>query len=1077
MDVDKNNKNNETALPTVSKNSEAFYKKVIDDMNSKAGISQGMTSMPKPQSLTSTRAFDVNSATNITDLVNQVSNYRDSYTDTCFRRTAPYGGTMPVSFERWLRAVDVASSSAGGKRVKVDVASAIYAQAEKSTQSTYKNLCRMTAEPFPLISSGKASDSNSNSVREQPLIDPQNGKCTASRYARVCLSTLGKIATKWYHGTSMNNVKLHKSIVPLCLLRKTQAWTLGFRTEMRPLNPSELFKIMAKMIEIDSPDIDGLTLQQYFRGPDLGDGYTIFMTNESLMTLYSTGKGSITVVPQITVDRINNRIIFQRPVLDQTSNKLATLFHKKLIDAIESGKRVDYRTFEMGDSITPSGKRTYIKVNKFYGTDEQIIAELMSSTEFQKTVALTNSVLLPKEGEEANINKYEGINYECDLMSIKDTLWMHVGWERENVLNKYKRLLAESKDALEKAKLIDKVTRPRVANFIHACMKLGNRIQILTDVFSLDPEVRAKSAKYNCKDLRDFKCETLYDELIEEGKRHPGSNDYWYEGETFNSFEASEIYKERGGLSVNGEVINILSILFMREKYKNYWAVFAREIANCERMIENSKLRDKEILDELEQYAIIPEFQRKSPIYYLKSDSRKKKIKALTPEDLLVKPSVKWDEVSQPITIYYGQTMLFKSYGVNMNIYHKVNTENRGYKPVKSINCLNTELLALYYNNMLAYFRPCNMEYVPYEYQNVQGILPVSENRRILVLLYTTKSYLTGNKETRYKVISKYMVIEPGIKVIDQQNMMSGLQSNECFGPWIYMDDENGKPYGDDMCVLFLLNGMTDVKRNALCSSGTAKVKLSSIKADGKPHEFLQSWGFVTDLVLYDNAHETRQPIFYKTSHDFLEDHGQLVIPLSGLPAPATYSTDNRSFSTHTEFYLGRTFIGNWIGCGIVNNQCFSHGKRGVIQENRFLYRKEAVSEKIYQTLSGEVYKNWNKLHRIYTCTTDAYKKWKLSDLSDWSIIDKRFGFPEKRPKNQDALDFCDQFFADRDDFNTRIVESPRRTLIKRGIKFDEDAELELRDGFKDSIKNDEDVIDAPTYDEEDEQDVDGLDN
>lgn len=1071
MDTNKNNKN---GLPTESRDSDAFFKKVINDMNDKAGISQGLTQMPKSQTLTSARAFDINATTNVTDLVNQVSNYRDSYTDTCFRRTAPYGGTMPVSFERWLRAVDIASSSAGGKRVKVDVASAIYAQAEKATQSTYKNLCRMTAEPFPLISSGKASDANSSSVREQPLIDPQNGKCTASRYARVCLSTLGQIATKWYHNTSMNNVRIHKGIVPLCLLRKTQAWTLGFKTEMRPLNPSELFKIMAKMIEIDSPDIDGLTLQQYFRGPDLGDGYMIFMTNESLMTLYSTGKGSITVVPQITVDRVNKRIVFQRPVLDQTSNKLATMLHKKLISAIESGKPVGYRTFEMGDTITPSGKRTYIKVNRFYGTDEQIIAELMSSTEFQKTIALTNSVLLPKDGEETNITKYEGINYECELMSVKDTLWMHITWERENVLNKYKRLLNEYKEALEKSKLLDKVTRPRVANFIHACMKLGNRIQILTEVFSSDPEVRAKTSRYNCDDLRDFRCETLYDELIEEGKKHPKSTDYWYEGETFSLFEASEVYKERGGLSINGEIINILSILFMRDKYKNYWSIFAKEIANCERMINNSKLRDKEILDDLEQYSNLPQFQRKSPIFYLKDDNRKKKNRALTPEDLMVKPSVKWDEVSQPITIYYGQSMLFKSYGVNMNIYHKVNMEKRGYKPVKAINCLNTELLSLYYNNMLAYFRPCNMEYVPYEYQNVQGILPVSDKRRILVLLYTTKTYTVSGQGTKYTVISKYMVIQPGMRSANQQNViMSGLQENECFGPWIYLDDPDGKPYGDDMCVLFLLNGMIDPDSNVYYSAGTAKVKVSSINTDGKPHEFLKAWGFVTDLVLFDNANETKQPVFYKTSHDYLEDYGQKPTTFTGVPKSATYATDNLSFSTHTEFYLGRTFIGDWLGCGIVSKQLYPHGKRGVIQENRFLYRREAVSEKIYQTLSGEVYKNWNKLHRIFVCTTDAYKNWKLSDLSDWSIIDKRFGFPETRPKNQEVLDFCDEFFADRDDFNTKIVESPRRTLIKRGLRFDE--EQELHDGFKDSIKEDSEVADVPTEGNDDSQDAEDL--
>lgn len=72
---------------------------------------------------------------------------------------------------------------------------------------------------------------------------------------------------------------------------------MGHKGEMQPLNPVELFKIMDKMLEINSPFLDKSFVLENFRGIDVESDYVCYINTKSLLSLYSKGEAIVLIIP------------------------------------------------------------------------------------------------------------------------------------------------------------------------------------------------------------------------------------------------------------------------------------------------------------------------------------------------------------------------------------------------------------------------------------------------------------------------------------------------------------------------------------------------------------------------------------------------------------------------------------------------------------------------------------------------------------------------------------------------------------------------------------------------------------
>ena len=390
------------------------------------------------------------------ELIHFINEFQKDYTTNCFKRTAPLHYTLPVSFARILLGVNALSKgSSSSDPLKLDkVISYLGSESGggmKTGDTVRKDLCRMTADPFPLLESAQDKNKSVGSVEDYksaPLYSIATGNCAAARYSKVGLSYLGQIAVgKYYklYGTDIKKIGAIKTIVPLALLRKkTMPWTLGHKTVNYSYNPSELFLLQARMLDAASDPnnttpwlLPDSVVAEIFKGPDIGDNYIGYMTNQSLMSTYHLGVGSVTFVPEIVINRTAGTIEFKVPPLGMTSFDFIDYLNYRAIGYSDLKKKKVYpkfKSFEIGSRVLESDVRIVMRDVKFLKSDEEIINELHMDPNIRITTPLNNTVLLDEEGEGCSINTIldEQIqdaasdNFKADVMPIHELLWRHV---------------------------------------------------------------------------------------------------------------------------------------------------------------------------------------------------------------------------------------------------------------------------------------------------------------------------------------------------------------------------------------------------------------------------------------------------------------------------------------------------------------------------------------------------------------------------------------------------------------------------------------------------------------------------
>jgi len=91
------------------------------------------------------------------------------------------------------------------------------------------------------------------------------------------------------------------SRVPMLLLNGSAGIAVGMATNIPPHNLGEV--IDGTIAKIDNPDLDSSALMQYIKGPDFPSGCVI-MGTEGIVEAYTTGRGSIPVRGDATIEQI-----------------------------------------------------------------------------------------------------------------------------------------------------------------------------------------------------------------------------------------------------------------------------------------------------------------------------------------------------------------------------------------------------------------------------------------------------------------------------------------------------------------------------------------------------------------------------------------------------------------------------------------------------------------------------------------------------------------------------------------------------------------------------------------------------
>lgn len=893
--------------------------------------------------------------------------YREEHTSSALLRSANIENCAPDGYFKLIHSCALATKD--GQAKTIAEIRKVAADSKKPIKDVMENLGRITAQPFPIIDSSKRSGLQSTTMIESPLYDISTGNTVAERYASVNMSKLGKLLTRHYMDKGMNDIEFYNSIVPYSLLRRSMPFAMGYREEMYPLNPKELFIIMREMIKANSPIIPSAILEENFKGFDLGDGYNIYMTPESLIELYTNGVSSFVATPDVKIDRKNKELIFEMPPLDSTSRKLRNHFIEIHGDPVKG-----YKTFSYDIDVKLVGKRVLLQIESFNGTDEDIKKELLNSSFITVKKAISNTtiryhknkkvtrpedsilgkVIMPKvltdyepfksmsedklraltpgqiktlvsknkelpdilnsktayedivmglTNREDSFSEYGGKNpytYEIDKAPIVEVLWECIEGERALQLENVKKKLESLKDKLKLDLLYEKASRPEVAEIIYKYQKerQETRIRLLLETF-------------------------------------PKGSEKLPEG--FEKWEAEEIYKYTGN--------NFLARIFERKRFENEFLTTQKLIDGLQDKINNVSKLDEDILEDLDLVINDKRYDRKSNVFFLKDEALTKLTK--------VTPTHFWDEKNLPVSIYYDEKMMVRSYGINLYV--------NQFQPKMELRTRNDKIIGILYT---AKDSSTQMQVVRVKDIPKNGYLPLPAGLKGIIPLYEDSDITIFTNKAKYY---KYTKI-----------------------PKISFDFEF-----DEYVVGFLAEPYRYI--DILCSRGVQTIDMLNVKYFKS--KFNKLGNNIRNLYDVRARDELNNDIVIPVPWgSYYVSQYKLLKTFEGSPISLGTNNNNKVFSDHLALFVDSIYVPKWryINFDIKDdkyrpNRPIIINEYGIAGDGKDPISQELINK--FKIIGNDIRLGNNvdyKLKLIITNATPSYFDINIKDPDFYNIVDQR---------------------------------------------------------------------------------------
>lgn len=855
---------------------------------------------------------------------------REEYTAVALKRSASIEGGLPIGYFNLVHAIATIPNAKGDTMPIAKIESQFGANIGAPTEGAKEimvNLGKLTALPFPIVESTKKISPFSDETITTPLYNVADGTTTDKRYASVKLSELGHLLTRHYQNEPMGFSDHYKSFVPMTLLRKSMPWTMGHRSQMYPLNPSELFRLQARMLELGHPFVSDNDLKQMFKGFDLGDGYSIYMTSSALQSLFTTGESSFISVPDITIDRKLGVITIEVPPMDQTSKQLKAYLTEKALSTSNG-----FNTFKYNPEVKVVTVKVQMEVEQFLGTDEEILEELRDDKNIKRKMYVRNETIRYKEDisirdritedgtlgrqevplslinqEEAlagmtqeeiqnltelellealskatgkNIVTDDGIiqikrnpyPFELDVIPVYETLWKHVNWELDIQKKEYEKELAKMKDKAKYDLLLEKVTRPDVASLVHT--------------LSVNPRTRFKDLynsmggrlKINLKQRRVIFPDEINGEIIESELKEittPNGETITVDNNGYKIVDFSKVLPEKLepweiNLVYEEKGNNYLGRIFNRGNAERDYMSTLQEIKRLEDILNDPvKLREK-LKAELLLLADRGKYQRKSKVFFVREQIGMRNQMMVQKDD--------WDDLDLPVTVFYNGSHFRRNYGVNMQF--------GDFIPLAEINTTNKSKISfatVVDGKLVTHVRQVNQ--IPSTRTTATpkgfvGILPVASDedwdKNEKVIFWTSRG--------RYFIYENIMTKE--VEWLDEEIIIG----------WEYL----GEP--TDFMTIRCQNGIT---RNRVQEYPMFGTKLVS---------FPTKFGVVFDII-FDKEDKPIVPIRLQSNIDEIKFDRVLTKSKTATPIPLGQSALG-TFNRNTSRYFEKTFLKNWAHMG-----------------------------------------------------------------------------------------------------------------------------------------------------------------
>ncbi len=253
------------------------------------------------------------------------------------------------------------------------------------------------------------------------------------------------------------------SRVPVLLLNGSAGIAVGMATNIPPHNLTEV--IEGTIAKIDHPALTSLELMKYVKGPDFPGGGVI-MGTDGIVEAYTTGRGSIPVRGQATIEPIGGSGGRQaRMAIVVTSLPYMIgpeLFTKRVAELVRDEKLLGIS--DINDETDKAGLRVVIELKRD-ARPEVVLNNLYKHTQLQQSFPVNTLALIKGKPMTLELSALlqEFIDHRVDVVTRRTRYYLKKALDRSHILEGYLKALTNLEKVISTIRAADSTEEAREA--------------------------------------------------------------------------------------------------------------------------------------------------------------------------------------------------------------------------------------------------------------------------------------------------------------------------------------------------------------------------------------------------------------------------------------------------------------------------------------------------------------------------------------------------------------------------------------------------------------------------------------
>lgn len=384
--------------------------------------------------------------------------------------------------------------------------------------SIYEAMVRMAQDftmRLPLIDGqGNYGSMDGDPAAAMRYTEARLGKVTSYMLEELEFDT---VPTRPNYDETLQEPKVLPSKFPNIFVNGASGIAVGMATNIPPHNLGEI--IDATLMLVDEPETTSKQLHKIVKGPDFPTGGIISGT-AGLLSMYETGRGSVTVMSKLHDEQIRNKnaiVITEIPYLQNKSKlleRIAEVVNSKVIEGVG----------DIRDESNKEGVRIVIEL-KSSAMDEVVKNQLFQYTPLKSS--FSSNMLALNETRPVVLNLHDGLNYfiefRKDVITKRTVFKLNKARDKANLLiglsiavnsiDEVIDLIKKSKNPSEaKEKLLAK-NWPIKSSIVEYVKLISPSTKIVSNKVNLDEEQAKAILELRLQKLTALEREDLFTSL------------------------------------------------------------------------------------------------------------------------------------------------------------------------------------------------------------------------------------------------------------------------------------------------------------------------------------------------------------------------------------------------------------------------------------------------------------------------------------------------------------------------------------------------------------------------------------